>query len=533
MAFENNPLGITNLKDAQEAATREDADNVQRNIDFYFGDHWQGGNAWSGPFPSTDDQDSESVKAEIERGFKSKNVIKETVDRAADGVTGKTPLWEIVPKRKVTEAAPITEEEQALINEAKELLGTWMDEKEFHKYLSKCMRQTLLAGKSTMRLFVPLGFLQGGEMLISTDEPVKNLYLDAPSPLAATVLTDDNSREQEGIFLGSIGDTDTAELQYLLPLANEKGQRISEITVIVGDSNAPTVQSVTLDLGGRLLMFEIEMPRLTTEQVVSLQQGINLNLTMMERNSVLGGFLERVILNGQLPAHYEEQDDGSKVLVRDPFIVGAGSVNNIQGTPIVDENTGNIKGYTPANIIYKDPQSPATYISAADTMYQMILQECKQLHAVVLGSGASGDAQRAAVAQFFSYLKTPKDQIDKAGKWCLETVLAFASFVEGEAGKFNDFKVNFETRLDTGAISTAEVDIIERYVRVGILSLETARERVGVEDPDLEARRVMAEKEARGGQDVLTFTGNNAVQSSITGQKVENVDNIDRTNNQG
>lgn len=523
MAFIDNPLGIENVNDAQEAVARPDGDLIQRNLDFYFGDHWQDSNAWSGPIPEVNDGDFDVVKAEIFRGFKSKNVIKETVDRAANGVTGKTPLWEIVPRRKVTADSPITNAEQTVIDEAKQLLTDWMDDKEFQKYIAKCLRNTLMAGKASLRLFIPLGFVQNGAVLVNTDNPAQNLFLDAPSPLAGCVVQDDNTREKVGVFLGQVGEDPTAELSFLLPTANEKGQRFTELDVIIGNGNLPLVEEVQLDLGGRLPMFEIEMPRLTTEQVISLQKGINLNLTMMERNSVLGGFLERVILNGQLPAHYEEDEDGNRILVRDEFTVGAGSVNVIQGTPIVDENTGNITGYSSAGIQYQNPQSPSTFLVAADSMYQMILQECEQLHAQIIGTPASGDAHRSAIAGFFSYLKTPKQQIDKAGKWCLETVLAYAAFLTGSVGKYDDLKVNFEARLDTGAIPTAELDMLERYVRIGILSLETARERAGVEDPALEGRRVEAEKDL---QAQLLVTANN--KSTVTGQNLENVDNKDK-----
>ena len=523
MAFIDNPLGIENVNDAQEAVARPDADTVQRNVDFYYGDHWQDANAWSGPIPAIADSDYGTVREEIFRGFKSKNVVKEVVDRASNGITGKTPLFDLVPRRKVTADAPITDEEQTLIDEAKELLQEWMDDKEFQKYLSMCLRQTLLSGKSTLRLFVPAGFVQQGAMIVNTDNPIEHVYLDAPSPLAATVLTDANTREKVGIFLGSMGEEDTAELSYLLPLANEKGQRLTEIVVIIGKSNMPMVEEVQLDLGGRLPMYETEFPRLATEQVISLQKGINLNLTMMERNSVLGGFLERVILNGQLPAHFETDEDGERVLVRDEFLVGAGSVNAIQGNPIIDENTGNITNYTSPNVVYKDPQNPTTFLTAADAMYQMILQECDQMYAVSVAQ-ASGDAQRQAVASFFSYLKTPKQQMDKAGKWTLETVLAYAAFLQGNAGKYDALKVNFETRLDTGSLPTGEMDILERWVRIGIMSLETARERAGIEDPDLESRRVEGEKELRS-QNIVTDN-----QSSVeTGQTIENVDNKDKT----
>lgn len=525
MAIEQNPFGVENINDAQELVAGDDTGSTQSNFDFYYGDHWQGGSAWAGPIPETSDSDYDTVVEEIERGLASKNVVKEIVDRAANAVTGRKPVWDIKPKRSVTDDTPITPEEEARITQAKNLLENWIEEKEFDKYISKALRQTLLAGKSTLRLFIPAGFVVNGTVSVDTDSPLQNLYLDAPHPLAGTVAVDPNSREKIAVFLGKMGDDDTAEISYLLPVATENG-RVTETALMMGDAGSPDVAEVQMDLGGKLPMHQMEMPRLVTEQVVSMQKAINLNLTMMTRNSVLGGFLERVILNGQLPGHYEEGENGEAEFVRDEFVTGAGSVNSISGVPIINEATGQVTNYTTPSIMYRDPVTPDTFLKGANEMYRMVLESSDQLHALISGdAAASGESRRQAVASFFSYLKTPKQEVDKAGRWTLESVLAYAGFLTGNPDLFADLRVTYESKLDMGAIPTAEIDLTERLVNVGIMSLETAREKVGIEDPDAEKRRVESEK---GELDEVSKVNSDGT-SKVTGQPLPNLDNNDIT----
>src|SRR4028118_346575 len=81
------------LKNAQDLVARADGDIVQSNMDFYYGDHWQGTLGWNGPIVAPNDPEFANVASEIERAFVSKNSIKEVVDRAVNGVLGREPLF--------------------------------------------------------------------------------------------------------------------------------------------------------------------------------------------------------------------------------------------------------------------------------------------------------------------------------------------------------------------------------------------------------------------------------------------------------
>lgn len=514
MSLKDNPLGIRKIEDAKKAIDRDDSAEVESKIKFVQGDHWQDGEAWSGPMPSSLSSDFATISAEIERGFVSKNVIKEVVDRAVNGVIGREPKFTLnMPDKRQTK----------LQEEATALIKKWMQDKDFQKQVQKALRNAFIGGKSTLRLFIPSGLLQDGQVQVNEKDPLSFLYLDAPDPLAAGVVEDPNTKEKVGIYIGKAVDAngkevELAEITYLLPIENEQGQRFTEITVLAEKGGSETAQ---LDLGGQLFIHELGMPALITESVVSQQKMLNLNLTMMQRNSVLGGYLERVILNGQLPGHYEEDESGNQVFVREDFITGAGSINAINGVPQLDEN-GNVRGYTSASISYRDPVSVSTFLQAKDASYRAILEETQQLHALLSGDAiTSGDSRRQAVAGFMSTLRIPKYTAERAIEWLLETLLHCAGTFAGTPDKYKGITVTAECKLDTGVVSAGEIDLLERQVRTGIISIETAREKCGIEDNDIEQARV--EKELAFKNEVLKAYQAN----DLTPQVDTNLDNRD------
>ncbi len=501
------------LKELQDAVRRDDADTVQSNLDFYYGDHWQNTLGWSGPIPQPFEAGYDDVAATIQKGFVSKNTIREVVDNAVNGVLGREPIINLSFQGK---------NGKKLVDEADKSIKKWLKSKKGLKSLQKALRHALLSGKSTIRLMIPSGLLQDGAIEVNPNNPIGVVYPDAPTPLSSKIILDEATMEESGVTIVKITDStgkerDRAELVYLIDEANEDGNRLTRFDII-GDQGEE--ETATLDLNGHLTLFELEMPRIITEQVRSLQKSQNLHLTMMDRNSVLGGFLERIILNGQLPGHYEtDPNTGETVFVRDELALGGGTVNAINGVPTVDEN-GNVNGYTTASVSYKDPVSPDTFIKGSSNAYRSILEETKQLHSLLSGDAiTSGDSRRQALAAFMSSLRIPKAVVESALEWLVETLLAFEGVLSGDPEKYRGIEVKANCRLDFGAISAGEIDLLERQVRVGIISLETAREKAGIEDLEEEERRVQAEVELRSALDT-TFSGNKALDPNIDNRDV-------------
>lgn len=504
---------MATLRELQAAVERPDADKVTSNLNFYYGDHWQATEGWSGPIPQPYTQGYADVAAEIEKAFVSKNTIREVVDNAVNGVLGKEPRITISNTGK---------NGKKLVEEAETVIKGWMKSKKGLKELQKALRHALLSGKSTIRLMIPSGLLNNGEIVVNEKNPLSVVFPDAPTPLSSKIVQDQSTMEETGITIINVVDQsgkkrDRAEVVYLIDEVNEAGNRLTKFDII-GDQGEE--ETATLDLNGHLTLFELEMPRLITDQIRSLQKLQNLNLTMMQRNAVLGGFLERIILNGQLPGHYEtDAETGETVFVRDELVLGAGTVNAINGLPVLDDN-GNVSNYTSASVSYRDPVTPDTFIKGSTEAYESILQETKQLHTLLSGDAiTSGDSRRQALAAFMSSLRIPKSVVESAIEWLVETLLAFQGLLSGDPERFNSLEVKATCRLDFGAVSAGEIDLLERQVRVGIISLETAREKSGVEDLAEEERRVAAEVQTRAALDT-TFSGSKELDPNIDNRDI-------------
>jgi hypothetical protein len=513
MSLEQAPFQINEVVDAEKLIARDDSETVISNVSAYYGDHWQSAAMWRGPLPSATEDGYQTLAQAVEAGFVSKNTIKEITDRAMNALLGKDFKFTL----SYEQGGPGGRQQNAKLREAEDLLRKWMKKADATKYVQKSLRHAMLAGKAPLRLFVPPGMLKDGGIEVNQKNPLRYLFLDAPSPLSAGFVMDDNTREAMGVFLGQTVDADNnnrrfAECHYLLPVENEEGERITEISVLPERGFAETAQ---LDLDGRLLLHEIEFPRLVTEQVRQLQMFQNLNLTMMQRNSVLGGFLERTILNGQMPGEWTTDETGKKVFVPDPrgFIVGAGSVNVINGNPL--EENGETTGYTPASIVYKNPIPVTTFSEAIEIAYRSILEEAQQLHALLAGDAQdSGDSRRQALAQFVAALRIPKQQAENAIQWMLETVLMVAGNFSGDPDRFRGISVKAECKLDLGPLATGETDLIERQVRVGLISLKTGRERLGIENLE-EEEKLVEEGLATVERAVATFQSNPRLDNGI------------------
>lgn len=475
------------------------------NKRLYAGDAWLDGLGWLGPRPSAGEADAASVLLEIRRAFVSKNAVKEVVNRHRGGVIGQEPQWKLTVRRalgKVTEVQDDgttkevdeqpTEAEQALIAEAEAALTEWWDERGAHGELKRATVAVLLAHRGLLRLFVPPGLLINGSVpRADLTTSMGRVYLHAPDPTQATVTTDAATQQQAGIYVYADEEADKqknerAELVYL----DDLGRTV--IRILGGeqeDAAAP------LDLGGHLTIYELERDALITPQVRQLQALLNMALTMLARNSVLGGFLERILLNVQLPGHYEGEGLDRR-FIPDTFRVGAGTTNALMGATYTDEQ-GMTRMASPS-VVYRDPVPVVTFVDTKREAYMGILEETDQLHALISGDAtASGESRKQARADFKTSLLDTQAELNQAGRWLLETVLAMGAAFSGQPGRFAELRAVFECRLDTGPISSDDQREVRENVKAGLLSEETGMAEIGVQDVDAEKAKIAEERDAR------------------------------------
>jgi hypothetical protein len=102
------------------------------------------------------------------------------------------------------------------------------------------------------------------------------------------------------------------------------------------------------------------------------------------------------------------------------------------------------------------------------------------------------------LTDFKESLGDTKTEVESAIRWLLESVLALAAVFSGKPGRYDALRAVAECRLDLGPISADDQRIAAELVEKEIISRETGRSRVGVDDVDAEAAKIEAEQEAIG-----------------------------------
>lgn len=527
------------IVDRQELKTYGDAKQM------YDGDHWgdgmrthhsnilrqshkggtgtglgDDGKFWVGPHADENPDMSAAIRSEIKRLFVSRNAIREVVDRHISAIV---PYWTITVKRAMEDGEEATEDEERRINEAKAAIRTWLDkrltpmddEDDEEDPITCALAILLMGGRSNIRLFVPRDTLQPtetGQLIVPQDnleESLERIYINCPQASAGRIWVYKPSQQRIAIYLDYDDDEfnldsdqldlEIAELVYL----DDQKRTVIRITGDSGDAEA------RLDLGGRLTMHEMRRPLLVTPQVISLQKSLNMTLTMMSRNVVLGGFLERVILNGMLPTReITDPETGQTYMVVEPFQVGAGSTNAISGFEYTVERRSDgteRKAVTEPSIVYREPVDVGTFRDSKNLLYQSILEECHQLHYLLSDQAASsGEARREAIADFIMDVAKTVKALNRLYAWMIETALAMASTFAGMPNYFDDLRVDASCIVDTGRISPDEMRVISELIDRRHISHEIGLSWLGIQDVKAELERLAgeeAEEQERTAQD--------------------------------
>lgn len=504
MATRFDNLTVAQLQQAVTSATLAD---YTPNATFYSGDHWQDGAGWVGPRPPMGDPASAQVLSEIKTAFVSSNKVKEVVRRHIGGSIGREPSWGLTVRRPLKQGKKPTAAEQKLIDEAEALLTEWWDERGIHTLLQDVTATLLLGSRASLRLFVPPARLVDGKIpQADLRTALFAIYAHQPALTQATEITDPATQQRAGIYTYTeqeLLSTTIGESRVELTALDEQNRTVLRILRADGTIVA---EADPLDLGGQLLLHELKRPLLVTEQIRENQKQLNLAKTMMGRNVVQGGFLERIILNGQLPGSYvdDASQPSGKRFVPAPFRVGAGTTNFIAGATYQDAD-GKTQIANPS-VVYRDPVKVDTFEMTERAAYRSILEEAQQLHALISGDAtASGESRKQARGDYEDDLGLTKTPIDRAGRWLLETALNLAAIFSGQPGRFASLRATFSARINTGPMSSEEIGEIQALTGdKPLLSQETGMSRIGIEDTDAELAKIAAETAAAAAPELAT-----------------------------
>lgn len=455
---------------------------------FYNGDHWQGGEGWIGPQPDQSSEAYSAIMSTIQKNFISRNVVQEVVDRHVSSVLAADPYWKFTPKRDLGfDEAPNDDESKRMV-EAEALLQTWLDAKIMPRenddrddVLRESLAHLLVGGRSVLRVFVPPDELVNGQVPHGTmEESLERIFVHNTIASDSCVYLDSSSQRQIGVWRYEDVDifdqiNQGIEFTYL----TKDRKTVIRTDVINGpDDYAGASAPAILDLSGRITMHEMRRPAIINEQVISLQKMLNLALTMWGRNTVLAGFLERVILNANIPKNLK---------------VGAGTTYSLIGKEVVDQD-GNRTLATP-NVIWRDPVDVTSFRVTREAAYHSILEQVNMAHYTLTGdSRLSGESRRQSLSDYEKDLKITARAAEKAMRWLLETVLKMAAVFSGQPDRYDDLRVDVTISANP-AVTDPEVWLaIDQLVQSRMISRESGMAGIGIMDIDSELNRIALEK---------------------------------------
>lgn len=522
-----------------ETKIREHTDpNYGINRLFYDGDHWQDANGWTGPMPPTSDPDYRTIRDTVIKSFVSKNCIAEVTNRKAEGAVGREPSWYFTTAEVRAAAESTSDTQSSLIDELEAFVTKWWDDNDVPGTIKELVIDALLGGRACMRVYIPPGLLDAdgtfndvptGDMTAA----LERIFVHSVKPHEGAVLVNRDNMQPYGLYIYKDEDNTThGETVYTdglgkdaltiiktvhgqkhqsasslsEPTSYSAGNDPAQVQTLDGPTNGVTAQLPSSDeadsppgvpLGGRLTIFELEVPKLITVQVRSQQKAINKSLTMGDRNSELGGFLERTIFNGQMPGHYEDDPNraGKKVFVRDPYETGASAVNFIRGLPRTNEK-GEMVGYETPSMMYRDPVSPKTFQETYLLFYTALLQEVAQVHYLMASEQyASAESRKQARDDFEKSLLDLARNLNAMLRWLLETVVTYAAWIAQVETKYEGLRAVANTRINPGPATADTITSAIALREAGGLSREGMMEESGVDDVDGEIARIEREEE--------------------------------------
>lgn len=475
-------------------------EEAEANAAFVSGDHWQKGEGWTGPAPDQEDADYDVTIGLIEEAFTSRNVIREIVQRRVRGVIGREPRFGVVPREVTEPGTELTEEQKRARLEIEAALTEWWDRRKVHKALERAVSHACWATRGPLRVYIPEAYAANGVVRRqpNLESALRLIHVEAPEPSLATVVEDSDTRDEVGILVTERNGEKVAEVCYLTGEV-DAARRTVFATLhdekIAGEGKGR--ESFELDLGGRITMAAIESDLLITQQQQQMQRALNLCLTMVSHNIVTGGFLERIILNGLPPGHWETDANGKRTrFVREPFVTGAGSTAWISGFEVPAPDGSTV--VTSPSVAWRPPTDPDFANKAKRSIYQDMLEEADQAHVLITSDAtASGISRQQARGDFEMSLTQLEGPTNAVGRWLVEIVLALAEAIMAKPGSILDeWRGQFECRVTPAPLSIDERQQAVTEMKDRLRARETTMEAVGVLDVAAEDARIAADPDA-------------------------------------
>lgn len=497
-------------------------DSFATNEKFFDGDHWQEGAGWPQEIDDTADG-AAYLRSLIENLFESKNIVREVVTRFLDGVLENTPEASFAPEGEDEDAPDEVLERAQMIGGR---IDRWMERRKFEEDARKAARFALMGGRAYIRPFVPRGRLgENNELSGSWEDVLNMIYTEPIRPTSAVVFQHPDTQRKLSVYHWTPGDAqeitdpnrdddlERVELSWVDPNTGEtilrilkEGEVPAELTedevtnpeerTILESQVQEQDRQLRVDLQENLFLQEIELEKLITEQVRSSQKSFNLTKTMQTHNEVSSGFSERVFFNAQPPGKFVEKEDGRREFQPNELRRGPFRSHYIRGVETLDE-MGQTQLETPSMEI-DEADDPEVFLKGKESKRKDILDECSQSFVIMNESAeVSGRSRLIARHEFTKTLNKAVEPIAELYRGTIMTALVVATTFGSEAPTFQDLRVPVEVYPDSGPLTPQEMSALEGMTESGLMSMQTALSRAGINDIEAEMERIEQEESSR------------------------------------
>lgn len=403
--------------------------------------------------------------------------------------------------------------ENEFLDEIETLLGEYWNTEGLAEIMISAFEHRLAGGRGALHVYLPRKFrkvikLDSGETVSAVNvediqAAFKALKVEFVKPEQARML-DDEGDKFTVLRYEIRDDYDTEQKTKVIEFSFVDDEGMTFIGVLKENSSTSGLPaagsselSQAIDLDENTTLFEMVGEPYITEQVFKLNQGVNLALTCGGFNIVDNGFGEMVLTNVDLETETVPDPDAENGVREVPkrIIRGGGAVNNFTGVSTVNLETAQEQILTPG-VHFREPSSMQTFMDGKDMYYSAALEELGQKYALISGDAtASGEARIQAMADFYLRVRKYKSEVDRVGGWLLTTLLRFASVLCGRQEEFKNVSVIFDSKIKIGNFSASERDTVLKMQAAGVISMETCRVLLEIEDPKLEEELILKEKE--------------------------------------
>lgn len=474
------------------------ATSLQTRANMLNGNMWADGAGWVGPTGApgggTDSPASSLILDEIRKGFISQNVLREVTSRHAAGVMGLAPfITTSPPEEEPEEDSDVQTLAQllAVVDEDAHLVGGWLADNKVHAALLEAAQNSLWAAPednqkaaAPLRAYIPAGELEddGTLPLLPFEESLARVKVHAPAPEKAGVIRDADGQPLIGWYAYTeTVDGDDVEMLELSVLrstldnlsldlegdlsAAATAQPDDTLILQVTAEDGTVTSGAAHNLGGLLTITEVVREPLITDAAISLQKLVNLAWTMMGRNTVLAGFLERIIMGAMPPGKWvntngDEVAPGTTGAVFEPtgFSVGPATATFLSGVPHINAQ-GDVTGYSTPSVYDRQPVSPQTLIETKNESRAGILQECAQIHTLIAGDAtASGASREQALQDFSMSLDLTVTALRDAGNDIITAAVRLAAFFASDRQEYAEAEVHLAPRKNLMVTDEAAAD---------------------------------------------------------------------------